>query len=81
VRGDVALVTQQAWIQNATLKDNILYGSEYDHERCGRKTNSTANNLKDERASTNTDWARAGTKKSCAAVSLPPTLPCCLPAT
>lgn len=33
VRGDVALVTQQAWIQNATLKDNILYGSEYDHER------------------------------------------------
>jgi ABC-type branched-subunit amino acid transport system ATPase component len=33
MRGDMALVTQQAWIQNATLKDNILYGSEYDHER------------------------------------------------
>jgi ABC-type transport system involved in cytochrome bd biosynthesis fused ATPase/permease subunit len=33
VRGDVALITQQAWIQNATLKDNILYGSEYDPER------------------------------------------------
>jgi ABC-type multidrug transport system fused ATPase/permease subunit len=42
VRGDVALVTQQAWIQNATLKDNILYGSEYDHERYGRERKPTA---------------------------------------
>jgi ATP-binding cassette subfamily C (CFTR/MRP) protein 1 len=31
--GSVALVTQQAWIQNATLQDNILYGDPYDHAR------------------------------------------------
>jgi len=31
--GEVALVTQQAWIQNVTLKDNILYGSEYDSDK------------------------------------------------
>ncbi len=24
---------QQAWIQNATLKDNILFGSDLDEER------------------------------------------------
>jgi ABC-type multidrug transport system fused ATPase/permease subunit len=33
VSGSVALVTQQAWIQNATLKDNILYGDSYDYAR------------------------------------------------
>lgn len=27
-QGSVAYVPQQAWIQNATLKDNILFGSE-----------------------------------------------------
>ncbi|EGG24262.1 hypothetical protein DFA_06412 [Cavenderia fasciculata] len=31
-KGRIAYVPQQAWIINATLKDNILYGKEYDHE-------------------------------------------------
>lgn len=29
----MAYVPQQAWIQNATLKDNILFGSKLDEER------------------------------------------------
>jgi ABC-type transport system involved in cytochrome bd biosynthesis fused ATPase/permease subunit len=28
VNGKIAYVAQQAWIQNATLKDNILFGKE-----------------------------------------------------
>uniref|UniRef100_A0A663DU65 ATP binding cassette subfamily C member 2 n=1 Tax=Aquila chrysaetos chrysaetos TaxID=223781 RepID=A0A663DU65_AQUCH len=31
--GSLAYVPQQAWIQNATLKDNILFGSELDEAR------------------------------------------------
>lgn len=31
--GTVAYVPQQAWIQNATLKDNILFGRTYDRKR------------------------------------------------
>lgn len=31
--GDVAYVPQQAWIQNATLKDNILFGKAFDRKR------------------------------------------------
>lgn len=27
----IAYVPQQAWIQNATVKDNILFGKEFDH--------------------------------------------------
>ena len=30
LQGSVAYVAQQAWIQNATLRDNILFGAEYD---------------------------------------------------
>ncbi|KAF6030470.1 ABCC1 [Bugula neritina] len=30
VNGTVAYVPQQAWIQNATLRDNILFGAEYE---------------------------------------------------
>ncbi|XP_053548507.1 ATP-binding cassette sub-family C member 2 [Bombina bombina] len=30
IKGSIAYVPQQAWIQNATLKDNILFGSELD---------------------------------------------------
>ncbi|XP_048522371.1 multidrug resistance-associated protein 1 isoform X2 [Dendroctonus ponderosae] len=30
--GTVAYVSQQAWIQNATLKDNILFGKSYDKD-------------------------------------------------
>lgn len=33
VRGRIAYVPQQAWILNATLKDNILFGNAYDPER------------------------------------------------
>ncbi|KAJ2609708.1 hypothetical protein H4S08_003934 [Coemansia sp. RSA 1365] len=29
IRGNVAYVPQQAWIMNATLRDNILFGSRY----------------------------------------------------
>ncbi|KAL4230542.1 Multidrug resistance-associated protein 5 [Mactra antiquata] len=33
VAGEVAYVSQQAWIFNATLKENILFGREYDKNR------------------------------------------------
>ncbi|KAF9967324.1 hypothetical protein BGZ70_009949 [Mortierella alpina] len=33
VRGEVAYVPQQAWILNATLRDNILFGKPFDQER------------------------------------------------
>ncbi|KAL3972080.1 microtubule-associated serine/threonine kinase [Sarotherodon galilaeus] len=32
IRGSLAFVPQQAWIQNATLKDNILFGSPHEEE-------------------------------------------------
>uniref|UniRef100_A0A673HPC8 ATP-binding cassette, sub-family C (CFTR/MRP), member 2 n=1 Tax=Sinocyclocheilus rhinocerous TaxID=307959 RepID=A0A673HPC8_9TELE len=32
IKGSVAYVPQQAWIQNTTLKDNILFGSNLDEE-------------------------------------------------
>lgn len=32
-QGSVAYVPQQAWIQNATLKDNILFGSNLEEKR------------------------------------------------
>ncbi|KAH9949979.1 P-loop containing nucleoside triphosphate hydrolase protein [Amylocystis lapponica] len=34
--GRVAYCSQTAWIQNATLKENILFGQEYDEERYWR---------------------------------------------
>uniref|UniRef100_A0A8C8R4R5 Canalicular multispecific organic anion transporter 1 n=1 Tax=Pelusios castaneus TaxID=367368 RepID=A0A8C8R4R5_9SAUR len=36
IQGSVAYVPQQAWIQNATLKDNVLFGSELDEARYQR---------------------------------------------
>ncbi|XP_064001683.1 ATP-binding cassette sub-family C member 2 [Pogoniulus pusillus] len=33
IQGSLAYVPQQAWIQNATLRDNILFGSELDEKR------------------------------------------------
>ncbi|KAK1162182.1 canalicular multispecific organic anion transporter 2-like isoform X1 [Acipenser oxyrinchus oxyrinchus] len=33
IRGSVAYVSQQAWIQNATLRDNILFGKPYNAEK------------------------------------------------
>nr|QBP17584.1 ABCC1-X8-like protein [Brachionus rotundiformis]QNH67883.1 ATP-binding cassette transporter subfamily C member 1 X8 [Brachionus rotundiformis] len=32
VNGSVAYVPQQAWIQNATIRENILFGREYDSD-------------------------------------------------
>ncbi|MEQ2209476.1 hypothetical protein XENOCAPTIV_030684 [Xenoophorus captivus] len=32
-QGSLAFVPQQAWIQNATLRDNILFGSPYEDRR------------------------------------------------
>ncbi|XP_056153641.1 ATP-binding cassette sub-family C member 3 [Lampris incognitus] len=33
IRGSVAYVPQQAWIQNATLRDNILFGKAFNEQR------------------------------------------------
>ncbi|XP_054455372.1 ATP-binding cassette sub-family C member 3 isoform X1 [Anoplopoma fimbria] len=33
IRGSVAYVPQQAWIQNATLRDNILFGKAYNEHK------------------------------------------------
>jgi len=33
VQGSVAYVAQQAWIQNATVRDNILFGKPFDEQR------------------------------------------------
>ncbi len=37
MQGSVAYVPQQAWIQNATVKDNILFGKAY-NERLYKTT-------------------------------------------
>lgn len=34
--GSIAYVAQQAWIQNATLKDNILFGKPFDKKKYDR---------------------------------------------
>uniref|UniRef100_A0A8B9TUM7 Multidrug resistance-associated protein 1 n=1 Tax=Anas platyrhynchos TaxID=8839 RepID=A0A8B9TUM7_ANAPL len=36
VKGSVAYVPQQAWVQNATLKDNIIFGREMNESRYKR---------------------------------------------
>ena len=36
INGSVAFVSQQAWIQNATVKDNILFGLPCDEVRYHR---------------------------------------------
>ncbi|XP_031240697.1 canalicular multispecific organic anion transporter 1 [Mastomys coucha] len=33
IKGSVAYVPQQSWIQNGTIKDNILFGSEYNEKK------------------------------------------------
>ncbi|XP_071329266.1 ATP-binding cassette sub-family C member 3 isoform X2 [Trachinotus anak] len=33
IRGSIAYVPQQAWIQNATLRDNILFGKPYNEQK------------------------------------------------
>lgn len=37
IHGDIAYVPQEAWIQNATVKDNILFGKRWD-ERSYRQS-------------------------------------------
>ncbi len=36
LRGKVAYVPQQAWIQNATVRENIIFGSEFNEQRYER---------------------------------------------
>lgn len=31
--GGVAYAAQESWVQNATIRENILFGSPYDEER------------------------------------------------
>ncbi|XP_022355189.1 canalicular multispecific organic anion transporter 1 [Enhydra lutris kenyoni] len=33
IKGTIAYVPQQSWIQNGTIKDNILFGSEFNEKR------------------------------------------------
>ena len=40
LRGKVAYVPQQAWMQNATLKDNVLFGRKYKKDLYQRVRNS-----------------------------------------
>ncbi|KAJ2076930.1 hypothetical protein H4R24_005425, partial [Coemansia sp. RSA 988] len=42
VRGSIAYVPQQPWILNATLRDNILFGSAYDEEFYNRVIDACA---------------------------------------
>ncbi|EFA83154.1 ABC transporter C family protein [Heterostelium album PN500] len=40
INGSIALVAQQAWIQNATLKNNIIFTSELDEDKYQRVIDS-----------------------------------------
>jgi len=40
--GKLAYVPQQAWIQNATVRDNILFGKSYDRKRYNRVIDACA---------------------------------------
>ncbi|KAI5627349.1 canalicular multispecific organic anion transporter 2 isoform X3 [Silurus asotus] len=42
IKGSVAYVPQQAWIQNATLRDNILFGKPYVEEKYRRVLDACA---------------------------------------
>ncbi|XP_038161331.1 canalicular multispecific organic anion transporter 2 isoform X2 [Cyprinodon tularosa] len=42
VRGSVAYVPQQAWIQNATLRDNILFGNSFNEQKYHRVLDACA---------------------------------------
>ena len=42
LQGSVAYVPQQAWIQNATLKENILFGKELNNMRYGKTLEACA---------------------------------------
>jgi ATP-binding cassette subfamily C (CFTR/MRP) protein 1 len=40
--GTTSLVTQTPWIQNASVKDNILFGKEYDASRMAQVVHACA---------------------------------------
>ncbi|MED6195162.1 Canalicular multispecific organic anion transporter 1 [Stylosanthes scabra] len=42
IRGTVAYVPQISWIYNATVRENILFGSEFDYERYWKAIDVTA---------------------------------------
>ncbi len=42
LKGSVAYVPQSAWIQNATVRDNILFGRPYDEQRYNQVLESCA---------------------------------------
>lgn len=42
MQGSIAFVSQQAWIQNATVRTNILFGLPYDQEKYDRIVEAVA---------------------------------------
>ncbi len=42
IQGSVAYVSQQAWIQNMTMKDNILFGKGIDQRKYDKVIKSCA---------------------------------------
>lgn len=42
VRGRIAYVSQQAWLQNASVRDNILFGEKYNRKRYKRVVDACA---------------------------------------
>ena len=42
LQGSVAYVPQQAWIQNATLKENILFGKDLNNVKYGKTIEACA---------------------------------------
>jgi ATP-binding cassette subfamily C (CFTR/MRP) protein 5 len=42
IKGSVAYVAQEAWIVNASLRDNVLFGNEFDEEKYNKVIFSAA---------------------------------------
>ncbi|CAL8146550.1 unnamed protein product [Orchesella dallaii] len=42
IKGDIAYVAQQAWIQNGSVRDNILFGKPYDTQKYRRVVEACA---------------------------------------
>ena len=42
LQGSVAYVAQQAWIQNSTLRDNIIFNNDYNEERYNKVLDTCA---------------------------------------